>query len=55
MIELVTRCVADLAGDRNDARSTSGVLVRLVGPRTYVPSNAISAKSKLRFEVNGQG
>ena len=44
MIEVVTYCDADLAGDRNDAKSTSGVLVCLVGPRTYMPITAVSKK-----------
>ena len=44
MIEVVTYCDADLAGDRTDAKSTSGVLVCLVGPRTYMPITAVSKK-----------
>ena len=44
MIEVVAYCDADLAGDRTDAKSTSGVLVCLVGPRTYMPITAVSKK-----------
>ncbi len=32
-LELVLYCDADLAGDRNDAKSTSGVFMCVVGPR----------------------
>ena len=44
MIEVVTYCDADFAGDRTDAKSTSGVLVCLVAPRTYLPITAVSKK-----------
>ena len=43
-IELVAYCDADLAGDRTDSKSTSGVLVCLVGPRTYMPITGVSKK-----------
>ena len=43
-IEIVAYCDADLAGDRTDSKSTSGVLICLVGPRTYVPITAVSKK-----------
>ena len=41
-IELVAYCDADLAGDRT--KSTSGVLICLVGPRTYTPITGVSKK-----------
>ena len=37
-------CDADLAGDRTDSKSTSGVLICLVGPRTYMPIAGVSKK-----------
>ena len=43
-IELVAYCDAGLAGDRTDAKSTSGVLICLVGPRTYMPITGVSKK-----------
>ena len=43
-IEVVAYCDADLAGDRTDAKSTSGVLVCLIGPRTYIPITGVSKK-----------
>ena len=43
-IEIGAYCDADLAGDRTDSKSTSGVLICLVGPRTYVPITAVSKK-----------
>ena len=43
-IEIVAYCDADLAGDRTDSKSTSGVLICLVGPRTHVPITAVSKK-----------
>ena len=43
-IELVAHCDADLAGDRADSKSTSGVLICLVGPRAYMPITGVSKK-----------
>ena len=43
-IELVAYCDADLAGDRTDSKSTSGVLICLAGPRTYMPITGVSKK-----------
>ena len=43
-IELVAYCDADLAGDCTDSKSTSGVLICLVGPRTYMPITGVSKK-----------
>ena len=48
-IELVAYCDADLAGDRTGSKSTSGVLICLVGPRTYMPITGVS--KKFCFEV----
>ena len=42
--ELVLYCDADLAGDRTDAKSTSGIFMCIIGPRTFVPLTAISKK-----------
>ena len=44
LLEVVAYCDADLAGDRTDSKSTSGVLVCLVGPRSYMPIAAVSKK-----------
>ena len=41
---MVAYCDADLAGDRTDSKSTSGVLICLVGPRTYMPITGVSKK-----------
>ena len=43
-IELVAYCGADLAGDCTDSKSASGVLICLVGPRTYMPITGVSKK-----------
>ena len=43
-IEMVAYCDADLAGDRTDAKSTSGVFICLIGPRTFIPVTAVSKK-----------
>ena len=43
-LELVLYCDADLAGDRNDAKSTSGVFMCLVGPTSFMPLAAVSKK-----------
>ena len=43
-VELVLYCDADLAGDRTDGKSTSGVFLALMGPRTFVPLAAVSKK-----------
>ena len=43
-LELVLYCDADLAGDRNDAKSTSGVFMCIVGPTSFVPLAAVSKK-----------
>ena len=43
-LELVLYCDADLASDRNDAKSTSGVFMCIVGPTSFVPLAAVSKK-----------
>ena len=43
-LELHLFCDADLAGDVNDSKSTSGGLLVLVGPHTWFPLSAISKK-----------
>jgi hypothetical protein len=43
-MELVLYCDADLAGDRNDAKSTSGIFLCLMGPNSFVPLSGISKK-----------
>jgi len=43
-VELVLFCDADWAGDQNDHKSTSGVLLCLMGPNTFIPISAISKK-----------
>ena len=43
-LELVLYCDADLAGDRTDAKSTSGVFVCLYGPNSFMPLAAVSKK-----------
>ena len=37
-------CDADFAGEKDDAKSTSGVFMAVIGPRTFVPLSAISKK-----------
>ena len=44
LLELVLYCDADLAGDRTDFKSTSGVFMCLLGPRSFMPLNALSKK-----------
>ena len=39
-IALVLYCDADFAGDTTDSTSTSGAVVALVGPNSYVPVSA---------------
>jgi hypothetical protein len=43
-LEHVLYCDADLAGDRNDSKSTSGVFMCLVGPTSFMPLAAVSKK-----------
>ena len=43
-LELVLYCDADLAGDRNDAKSTSGIFMCLLGPTSFVPLAGVSKK-----------
>ena len=43
-MELVLFCDADLAGDRTDCKSTSGVFMALVGEHSFVPLAGISKK-----------
>ena len=43
-LELVLFCDADLAGDRTDAKSTSGVFLCIAGPRSFVPLTGVSKK-----------
>ena len=43
-LELYFVCDADLAGDINDFKSTSGGLLVLVGPHTWSPLSAMSKK-----------
>ena len=43
-LELVLYCDADLAGDRTDAKSTSGIFMCVVGPTSFVPLAAVSKK-----------
>ena len=43
-IKMVLYCDADLASDRNDHKSTSGVHLCLQGPRTFVPVAAYCRK-----------
>ena len=42
LLELVLYCDADLAGDRTDSKSTSGVFMCFLGPRSFMPLNALS-------------
>ena len=42
LLELVLYCDADLAGDRTDSKSTSGVFMCPLGPRSFMPLNALS-------------
>ena len=42
-LEVVLYC-ADLAGDRTDAKSTTGVFMCIVGPTSFVPLAAVSKK-----------
>ena len=44
LLELVLYCYADLAGDRTDSKSTSGVFMCLLGPCSFMPLNALSKK-----------
>ena len=44
LLELVLYCDADLAGDRTDSKSTSGIFMCLLGPRSFMPLNAVSKK-----------
>ena len=44
MLDIVLYCDADLAGDRTDSKSTSGMFMCLLGPRTFMPLNAMSKK-----------
>ena len=37
-------CDADFAGDQETSRSTSGVFLAVVGPKTFVPISALSKK-----------
>ena len=37
-------CDADFAGDKGDAKSTSGAILAIVGPSTFVPVSTISRK-----------
>ena len=37
MLDIVLYCDADLAGDRTDSKSTSGMFRCLLGPRTFMP------------------
>ena len=37
-------CDADFAGDKSDAKSTTGVHLAIVGPNTYFPLSSISKK-----------
>ena len=39
-------CDADFAGDKTDSRSTSGIFLVIVGPRTYFPITAVSKKQE---------
>ena len=43
-IKMVLYCDADLASDRNDHKSTSGVFLCLMGPQTFVPIAAYCRK-----------
>jgi hypothetical protein len=43
-LELVLYCDADLAGDRTDCKSTSGIFMAIVGSHTFVPLAGISKK-----------
>ena len=43
-LELVLFCDADLAGDRTDSKSTTGVFLCILGPRSFVPLTGISKK-----------
>ena len=44
MLDLVVYYDADLAGDRTVSKSTSGMCMCLLGPRTVMPLNAMSKK-----------
>ena len=41
---LALSCDADFAGDKSDAKSTTGVHLAIVGPNTYFPLSSISEK-----------
>ena len=43
-LKLVLYCDADLAGDRTDCKSTSGVLMALMGEHSFVPLAGVSKK-----------
>ena len=43
-LELVCYTDADLASDKNDSKSTTGVFLCLVGPKSFVPLSAVSKK-----------
>ena len=44
LLELALYCDADLAADRTDSKSTSGVFMCLLGPCSFMPLNALSKK-----------
>ncbi len=37
---------ADLAGDHEDSKSTSGIFMAIIGPRTFFPLSAVSKRQK---------
>ena len=49
---LALYCDADFAGDKSDSRSTSGVFLAVVGPKTFFPTTAVSKKAGLRLRIH---
>ena len=45
-LEVICYTDADLASNRNDSKSTSGVFLCLVGPRSFVPLSSVSKKQR---------
>ena len=43
-LAVVLYCDADFASNKKDSKSTSGVVVALVGPNSYVPVSAMCKK-----------
>ena len=55
-LELVLYCDPDLAGDRTDSKSTSGVFMCLLGPRSFIyASQRPVQETDLGFEIYARG